>query len=67
MAANCGLTQAIDQYVLLKAAKLCQLENIGANRCSVNLAVETLLNKEWRLWLSEMLAQGQIQAHQVCG
>lgn len=64
MAANCGLTQAIDQYVMLKAAKLCQLENIGANRCSVNLAVETLLNKEWRLWLTEMLAQGQIQARQ---
>jgi RNase E specificity factor CsrD len=64
MAANCGLTQAIDQYVMLKAAKLCQLENIGANRCSVNLAVETLLNKDWRGWLSEMLAQGQIQAPQ---
>jgi len=64
MAANCGLTQAIDQYVMLKAAKLCQLENIGANRCSVNLAVETLLNKDWRVWLGEMLAQGQIQARQ---
>ncbi|WP_306520678.1 EAL domain-containing protein [Rheinheimera sp.] len=64
MAANCGLTQAIDQYVLLKAAKLCQLENFGANRCSVNLAVETLLSNEWRLWLSEMLAQGQVNARQ---
>lgn len=64
MAANCGLTQAIDQYVMLKAAKLCQVENIGANRCSVNLAVETLLNKDWRVWLTEMMAQGQIQARQ---
>lgn len=64
MAANCGLTQAIDQYVLLKAAKLCQLENFGNNRCSVNLAVETLLSKDWLQWLGEMLAQGQINARQ---
>lgn len=64
MAANCGLTQAIDQYVLLKAAKLCQLENFGDNRCSVNLAVETLISQEWLKWLTAMLAEGQINARQ---
>ena len=51
MAANCGLSQAIDQFVLLKTAKLCQAENIGQSRCSINLSVETLLSNDWQPWL----------------
>lgn len=64
MAANCGLSQAIDQYVLLKTAKLCQVENISPSRCSINLSVETVLNKDWHQWLLEMIAAGQLSAGQ---
>ena len=60
MAANCGLTAKIDEYVLLKAAKLCQLENLGSARCSVNLSVTTLLQNEWWDWLSDMLKADKI-------
>lgn len=60
MAANCGLTAKIDEYVVLKAAKLCQLENLGSARCSVNLSVSTMLQNEWWDWLSEMLKNGKI-------
>ena len=60
MAANCGLTAKIDEYVVLKAAKLCQLENLGSARCSVNLSVTTMLQNEWWDWLAEMLKSGKI-------
>jgi RNase E specificity factor CsrD len=64
MAANCGLSQAIDQFVLQKTAKLCQAENIGQSRCSINLSVDTVLSKDWHLWLMEMLNSQQLQAGQ---
>ncbi|MFN6972661.1 MAG: EAL domain-containing protein, partial [Rheinheimera sp.] len=64
MAANCGLSQAIDQFVLLKTVKLCQAENIGQSRCSINLSVDTVLSKDWLPWLSEMLKSQQLSAGQ---
>jgi RNase E specificity factor CsrD len=64
MAANCGLSQAIDQFVLLKTARLCQAENIGQSRCSVNLSVETVLSKDWQQWLMEMINSEQLTAGQ---
>ena len=64
MAANCGLSQAIDQFVLLKAAKLCLAENIGRSRCSVNLSVETILSNDWRPWLQQMIDAGQVKPSQ---
>lgn len=64
MAANCGLTAKIDEYVVLKAAKLCQLENLMSARCSVNLSVSTMMQNEWWDWLAEMLKSGKIVAGQ---
>lgn len=64
MAANCGLSQAIDQFVLLKTAKLCQAENIGQSRCSINLSVDTLLSKDWQPWILQMLNSEQLSANQ---
>lgn len=64
MAANCGLSQAIDQFVLLKTAKLCQAENIGPSRCSINLSVETVLGKDWHQWLLDAISSGQLSAGQ---
>ncbi len=64
MAAKCGLSQAIDQFVLLKTAKLCQAENIGQSRCSVNLSVDTVLSKDWQHWLLEMIHSEQLTAGQ---
>ena len=64
MAANCGLSQAIDQFVLLKTAKLCQAENIGPSRCSINLSVETVLSKDWHQWLLDVISSGQLSAGQ---
>lgn len=64
MAANCGLSQAIDQFVLLKTAKLCQAENISPSRCSINLSVETVLSKDWYQWLLDMISAGQLTAGQ---
>jgi len=64
MAANCGLSQAIDQFVLLKTAKLCQAENIGQSRCSINLSVDTVLSNDWQPWLLEMLNSHQLSAGQ---
>jgi RNase E specificity factor CsrD len=61
MAANCGLCEKIDQYVLLRAAKLCQQEATRSIRCSVNLSVESLLSRNWRQWLQQMVQEGQIQ------
>lgn len=60
MAANCGLTAKIDEYVVLKAAKLCQLENLASARCSINLSVSTLLQSAWWDWLADMLSSGKI-------
>lgn len=65
MAANCGLSQAIDQFVLLKTAKLCQAENIGQSRCSINLSVDTVLSKDWQPWLLEMINSQQLRAGQI--
>lgn len=64
MAANCGLCQVIDQYVVLKAARLCQAENIAASLCSVNLSVQTLLSPDWQPWLLQLLASGQLKSGQ---
>lgn len=64
MAANCGLSQAIDQFVLLKTAKLCQAENICQSRCSINLSVETVLSKDWYPWLLEMINTQQLKPSQ---
>jgi len=64
MAANCGLSQAIDQFVLQKTAKLCQAENIGPSRCSINLSVDTVLSKDWHAWLLEMINNQQLKAGQ---
>ena len=64
MAANCGLCLAIDQYVVLKAARLCQAENIAGSLCSVNLSVQSLLSPDWQPWLSQLLQSGQLKAGQ---
>ncbi len=64
MAANCGLCLAIDQYVVLKAARLCQAENIAASLCSVNLSVQSLLSPDWQPWLLQLLQSGQLKAGQ---
>ncbi len=65
MAVNCGLTAQLDQYVLTKAARLCQLEQKNGLRCSVNLTVESLLNQDFMHWLQQNLQNGQLQASQL--
>ena len=65
MAVNCGLTAALDQYVLSKAAKLCQLEQKMGVRCSVNMTVESLLNQDFTQWLQHSLQAGQLVASQL--
>jgi RNase E specificity factor CsrD len=65
MAVNCGLTAALDQYVLSKAAKLCQLEQKMGVRCSVNMTVESLLNQDFTQWLQHSLQTGQLVASQL--
>jgi RNase E specificity factor CsrD len=65
MAVNCGLTAQLDQYVLSKAARLCQLEHKNGLRCSVNLTVESLLNQDFMHWLQQSLQNGQLQASQL--
>jgi len=65
MAVNCGLTAQLDQYVLTKAARLCQLEQKNGVRCSVNLTVESLLNQDFMQWLQHNLKTGQLQAGQI--
>jgi len=65
MAVNCGLTAQLDQYVLTKAARLCQLEQKNGVRCSVNLTVESLLNHDFMQWLQHNLKTGQLQAGQI--
>lgn len=64
MAANCGLSLQIDQYVLLKAARLSQAEQMSGGLCSVNLSVQTLLSAEWQTWLVELLQTQQLHAEQ---
>lgn len=64
MAVNCGLCQVIDQYVVLKAARLCQAENIAGSLCSLNLSVQTLLSPEWQPWLLQLLESGQLKRGQ---
>lgn len=65
MAVNCGLTAQLDQYVLSKAARLCQLEQKNGVRCSVNLTVESLLHTEFMQWLQQHLQTGQLVAEQL--
>lgn len=65
MAVNCGLTTQIDQYVLSRAARLCQIEHKQAARCSVNLTVESILNQDFQHWLLQNLKTGQLQASQI--
>lgn len=65
MVVNCGLTTALDQYVLSKAAKLCRLEQKNGVRCSVNMTVESLLNQEFMQWLQQSLQTGQLVASQL--
>lgn len=64
MAANCGLTAKIDEYVVLKTAKLCQMDQLGDARCSINLSVATLLNAEWWSWLEQMVKTAAITPQQ---
>lgn len=62
MAANCGLVSAIDQYVLLKVAKLSETEALEHCRCSVNLNIQSLLDEAWWHWLQQQLNSGSIVA-----
>ena len=55
MAANCGLVGAIDQYVLLKVAKLSETEALEHCRCSVNLNTQSLLDDSWWHWLQQQV------------
>ncbi|KOO58711.1 diguanylate phosphodiesterase [Rheinheimera sp. KL1] len=61
MAANCGLAGAIDQYVLLKVAKLTETAVLEHCRCSVNLNVQSLLDEGWWHWLSAQVNQGSLE------
>ncbi len=65
MVVNCGLTAQLDQYVLMKAARLCQAEQKNGVRCSVNLTVESLLNQDFMQWLQQNLQDGQLVATQI--
>ena len=65
MAVNCGLTAQLDQYVLTKAARLCQAEQKNGVRCSVNLTVESLLNSEFMQWLQQSVQDGLLVAAQI--
>ncbi len=65
MAANCGLTSKIDEYVLLKAAKFCQMEHGAQPICSINVSVSSLLNKEWWSWLEQMVETKQLVPSQL--
>ena len=60
MAANCGLVGAIDQYVLLKVAKLTETEALEHCRCSVNLNTQSLLDEGWWHWLESQISNGNI-------
>ncbi|MBU1620529.1 MAG: EAL domain-containing protein [Gammaproteobacteria bacterium] len=62
MAANCGLVSAIDQYVLLKVAKLGETEVLEHCRCSVNLNTQSLLDEAWWHWLQQQVNSGTIVA-----
>ncbi|MCA1929311.1 EAL domain-containing protein [Rheinheimera sp.] len=62
MAANCGLVSAIDQYVLLKVARLSETEALEYCRCSVNLNTQSLLDDAWWHWLQQQLSLGAIVA-----
>lgn len=61
MAYNCGLSVQIDQHVLLKTARLCAAEHKTANRCSVNISIQTLLSNSWWEWLEQCIETGQIK------
>lgn len=65
MVVNCGLTAQLDQYVLMKAARLCQAEQKNGVRCSVNVTAESLLNQEFMQWLQQNLQDGQLVASQI--
>lgn len=65
MVVNCGLTAQLDQYVLMKAARLCQAEQKNGVRCSVNITAESLLNQEFMQWLQQSLQDGQLVASQI--
>lgn len=65
MVVNCGLTTQLDQHVLTQAAKLCQLEQKNALRCSVNMTVESLLNQNFMQWLQQSLDRGKLVAAQL--
>jgi RNase E specificity factor CsrD len=62
MAANCGLVGAIDQYVLLKVAKLSENGALEHCRCSVNLNNQSLLDENWWRWLQQQLESGVVVA-----
>lgn len=62
MAANCGLVGAIDQYVLLKVAKLSETEALEHCRCSVNLNTQSLLDDSWWHWLQQQVDSKAIAA-----
>ena len=62
MAANCGLVSAIDQYVLLKVAKLGETEALEHCRCSVNLSTQSVLDEAWWHWLQQQVNNGSIVA-----
>lgn len=65
MAANCGLTSKIDEYVLLKAAKFCQMEQGIQPICSINISVSSVLNKEWWSWLEQMVETQRLVPSQL--
>jgi len=65
MAVNCGLIRQLDQYVLIKAARLVQQEQKNAVRCSLNIAIESLLLQEFWQWLLDEVQAGQLTPAQL--
>ncbi|WP_337841491.1 EAL domain-containing protein [Rheinheimera sp.] len=59
MAANCGLTAAIDQFVLAQVAGVCirERQSYQGRRCSVNIAVASVLDNSWWRWLEDQVQQ----------
>ncbi|WP_419571255.1 EAL domain-containing protein [Rheinheimera sp.] len=62
MAANCGLTGAIDQTVLLQVAQVCTRErqSYQGRRCSVNITISSVLDNGWWRWLEEQVQQRRL-------
>jgi len=61
MAANCGLTAAIDQHVLEQVAQLCSRQQHQGRRCSVNISTISVLDAQWWHWLEQQVQQHLLQ------